>query len=491
MTKQLKNKKTDVEIFREMMLSPTLFIRMMWGLTPEKDNDKFIKGKNITWQQYEIIQSVERAISGEGSKRISIASGHGVGKSTVLSWLVLWFLYCYKDAQVPCTAPTSDQMYDVLWKEVSKWLKKMPDGVQNKYEWTTNYIRVTESPTTWFARAKTARKEAPEALAGIHADHVMMLVDEASGVADEIYNTAEGALTSSDILVILISNPTRISGYFYDTHNNDKDNWQTLQFGSQNSPIVDSKYVNRIVEKHGEDSDEYRIRVLGLFPKEDSIDDKGYVPLLNADKIGFTPDAELTSKRRMGVDPAGQGKDTTEWVVRDNFKAKVVATEKISTPEGIAQKTLTLMEYYGFKAKNASKEIFVDDFGIGSKTVQQLAVAGVQVSAVNVGEPPDDKDRFINKRAEAYWRIKEWLTKGSELIHKDKWDYEIKSNKYKRNLKGKIQMMSKDIMRREGIRSPNRMDALMLTFVDKEELFKKKEAYKQPDWEESHNGLGI
>ena len=107
-------------------------------------------------------------------------------------------------------------MYDVLWKELVKWLKLMPEQIQGLYEWSNTYIRVKERPETWFARAKTARKEAPEALAGVHGDYVMFVIDEASGVPEEIFNTAEGALTSSDILVIMISNPTRLIGYFYE-----------------------------------------------------------------------------------------------------------------------------------------------------------------------------------------------------------------------------------------------------------------------------------
>jgi hypothetical protein len=153
----------------------------------------------------------------------------------------------------------------------------MPKPVREKYEWTNGYIRITESPETWFARAKTARKENPEALAGVHGDFVMYIVDEASGVPEEIFNTAEGALTGDNVLVILISNPTRLIGYFYDSHHKDKESWQTLGFSSIDSPLVDKEYVSRIISKHGEDSDEYKIRVLGEFPREDTMDDKGYI----------------------------------------------------------------------------------------------------------------------------------------------------------------------------------------------------------------------
>ena len=162
---------------------------------------------------------VERALRKESPNRISVASGHGVGKTAVLAWLIIWFLWCFKEAQAPCTAPTSEQMHDILWKELSVWIRKMPEDAQSKFEWTTGYLRIVEHPEAWFARARTARKENPEALAGVHADHVLMVADEASGVLEEIYKTAEGSMTGPNVLVILISNPTRTEGFFYETHN--------------------------------------------------------------------------------------------------------------------------------------------------------------------------------------------------------------------------------------------------------------------------------
>ena len=108
----------DVEKYTEWMDSPKAFIRDMWELTPERDNSKFVKGKNITWQQDDILSAIELAISGKAKKRIAIKSGHGIGKTTTLAWIILWFLFTHLDAQIPCTAPTENQMYDVLWKEL-------------------------------------------------------------------------------------------------------------------------------------------------------------------------------------------------------------------------------------------------------------------------------------------------------------------------------------------------------------------------------------
>lgn len=455
----------DVEIYKKWQKSPRAFVCDMWKLEVERDNSNFIKGKHITWQQDDILQAVEDALANKKPRRIAVKSGHGIGKSTTLAWLILWFLFCYLDAQIPCTAPTENQMYDVLWKEIAKWLKMMPEQIQGLYEWSNTYIRIKERPETWFARAKTARKEAPEALAGVHGEFVMFVIDEASGVPEEIFNTAEGALTNKDILVIMISNPTRLIGYFYEAFHKDARNWQQLSFDSFQSPVVDSEFVTRISEKHGENSDEFKIRVRGEFPSEDGIDEKGFVNLFTADEIKFTQDKNFV-QTRMGIDPSGEGQDETAWAVRDEFKGEIVGTERTSNPKSIAEKTLTLMEKYGSTAKNTT----VDNFGVGANVAQEIALTPFQykVNGLNVGEKSKD-ELFLNIRAEAYYAIKSWFRKGGSLIENENGHQlkdELLTIKFKRNLQGKIQIMSKDEMRKQGIASPNKADAFMLTFTD-------------------------
>lgn len=447
------------EVFRIIHDSPLAFVRVMWGLIPQERWEEFQLGKHITWQQAEILSAVERAIQNKDKKRISIRSGHGIGKSTTLAWLILWFLFTRPFSQVPCTAPTSDQLFDVLWKELAKWIYKLPKEIQTQFEWSTTYIRMKERPETWFARARTARKEAPEALAGIHGEHVLFICDEASGIPEEIYNVAEGALTGEKFLVILISNPTRLTGYFYDTHHRDREAWQTLNFSSLDSPIVEADFAERIVEKHGRDSDEYAIRVLGDFPKADSVDAKGYIPLFSENDLHYTQDATFNGTTRLGIDPAGEGKNKTAYVIRDAFKAKIVGLEEISTPKGIAQRAMGFIKFY----KVPKGEVYVDNFGVGANVVQELAIAGVRVQGVNVGDKAK-QERFLNLRAEAYWNLKEWIRKGGELYWDDRWK-ELLTIKYRPTLANKIQIMPKDEMRKVGLVSPDVADSFSLLFT--------------------------
>lgn len=488
----------DLQFIKTSRVSIRYFILKMWGLTPQPVKPEFakfittalpsdirghmfgpfIKGKHYTWQQNLILIAIEKAATGRGPNRISVRSGHGIGKSTVMSWAILWFLFCWKDAQVPCTAPSTEQMHDILWKEVARWMKLMPLHFAAKYEWQADHIRMVESPETWFARAKTARKETPEALAGVHGDHVMFEIDEGSGVAEEVFNTAEGALTSGNILVLMFSNPTRLIGYFFDSHHTDSAAWQCLGFDSEESPIVDKQFVARIVAKHGIDSDEYKIRVKGIFPLEDGVDDQGYVPLLVEADLRASTKRDLNGRIKFGIDPAGDGDDEAAGIGRDHFRAKTLFLEKRSTPKSIASSALDCMrplEIPGY-------DTWVDNFGEGANVAQEIALSDmenpIRVNGVNVGQDAEDKEMFFDKRAEIAWRMRTWIKAGGEFVDLDKWKEELLSLRYRRTAGkiSKIQLMPKKIMKKLLLnrgKSPNRVDGLMLTFWEDDDFTKK------------------
>ena len=486
-----------------MEKSSLYFIRQIWGLTPQplrqeyiapfkqalasfkdKEWEKFCasitadwyypyeEGKHLTWQQSLILFGVDKAIRGDCSNRISIVSGHGIGKSAVSSLLILWFLFVHPEAQIACTSPGKEQMYDVLWKELKKWIDKAYPPISQMYIWESSHIRMKESPETWFARAKTASKENTEALAGVHADWVMMLCDEASGVDEAIFETMEGALTSGNILVFLVSNGTRANGYFYDTHHKDSARWQNYSFSSLASPRVDQKYVQSIIDKYGEDSVQYAIRVLGLFPKEDGMDDSGYVPLLAPADIhteyDFHKPLTFSPFSILGVDPAGEGDDKTSWVIRDNFKAKKLFEESKSTSKSIAERTLTFMQQYSLRSHN----IVIDSFGVGMDVGKEIALASkgrVNVTTVNTGDKCSsdrDKEIYLNKRAQGFYEARKWMQQGGCIVDEENFKDELLGIRYKRNLAGLIQIMPKlEMKKKYGLKSPNDADAFSLTFL--------------------------
>lgn len=490
-----------------MQKSPIAFVYKAWGLVPQpikpeyqtrmkigllltgqawqnfietvSENwfETFTNGKHITWQQWIILLCVEKAIRREAPHKISVVSGHGVGKTACESWLLLWYLFCLPYAQVPCTAPTASQLFDILWKEVKVWLDRMPKEMAAHYEWTSDHVRMKESPETWFARAKTASKENTEALAGVHGEFVCVLVDEGSGVEEAVYNTAAGALTNENVLVVIISNGTRSIGYFYDSHHKDKHNFQHLNFRSHDSPIVDPRFVDEMEEKHGGESDEYRIRTgdNGGFPKESAMDEQGYVQLLSEFDLHEYVQVEDESRlfvghRIMGIDPSGEGNDEATWGVRDRIKAKIVHSETTTNAKQIGAKTVTLTDVYGIDVENY-RDVVSDSFGVGADVGMEVALITIgkgRITQVNTGEPCDldsDAELYSNKRAECYWKLRQWLRSGGSLVTDKKLKDELLTVRYKRSMNGKIQIEPKKDLKKRGIKSPNRADALSLTFL--------------------------
>lgn len=467
----------DLALIKKALSNPKDFVELIFGITEERDNDKFMKGRHYTWQQSDILDAVSKAHDGTWPKRVAIRSWHGVWKSSSMSWVLLWYLLSHKEAQIACTANTWHQLHDVLWKEVAKWMAKLPPELSNSLDLQRDYIRVIDpkvedSGRKRFARAKTARKEKPEALAWVHGDYVLIIVDEASWVPDEVYNVMEWALTEENIIVVMISNPTRTHWYFYDAFHSDQENRNNLHFTCLQSPLVDNDYVKRISWKHGIESDEYRIRVLGEFPKEDYIDDKWYVNLIMWEKVIYTAETwQWGTSMKLGVDPAWEWKDETARVLRDWLRARLIAKEKTSSTLSIAQKTSTLMFELGITDKN----VYIDNFWVGANVAQELALMWHQVNWVNVWDKAKDTYRFINKRSEAYRAMRERLYSWWELIYKEHRETQLQMIKYRRNLQGRIQMMSKRDIRKAFGDSPDIMDALMLTFYDKKEQYQNDE----------------
>ena len=475
---ELEQREALKEVLRRCQESPLFFIERAFNLIPQELNCQkghdhnfkscyslFEKDKNITWQQAQVLQALADGKAGRSSRRISVASGNNIGKSTIAAWATLWFLLCHEQAQVSVTSPSQSQLYDVLWKECKLWLDKMPLGLRAFYDWQQTHIRMTPSPNTWFARAATARKETPEAFSGIHGENVLLVAEEASAIDDAIYITAEGTLASENSLVLLISNYTRAEGYFHDTFTKNRAYWKNFTFSSAESPLVPQSFLD-IKAAEGLDSDAYRVFVLGLPPHAEGMDEQGFIPLIQQGDLRIVPDeGKMPENAKMGVDVGGEGKNETVWGIRDQFRARIIAREPFSTPKSVAEKTITLMSHYGIM----DGKIYIDNFGVGANVAQELALSPkrLRVQAVNVGQEAMDKKSYINLRAEAYMRFRNWLRSGGELMRNEDWK-QLLSIRYKVETSGKYRIMSKLEMAKRGIKSPDAGDALMLTFLDPE-----------------------
>jgi phage terminase large subunit len=484
---------SDVEIIKHWRKSPLNFIKDVWGLIPQplihavspeldwhfykpEHFEKFVKGKHLTWQQWLIFRAVERGIRFEAPRRISVASGHGIGKSTTESMLKLWFLGSFTDPQVPCTANTGDQLSDVLWKESKKWLNKMPEELANEYDHQSAYIRMKYSPETAFARARTAKKEAPEALAGVHADNVMMLVDEASGICEEVFETAEGALTNNNIFVLLISNPTRLDGYFFETHHKDKENWQHMQFDSRESPIVDWQFVERIKEKYGEDSPQWMVRVVGQFPdaEEDQLIPRSLFDAAAARSVI----RNTLNIRCLGIDVARYGGDRTAFVEKQGNYIGLLKVRKDQDIVASANDATEILR----KARAEGNQfdfVMIDVIGLGAGLFDVLLDRQkngdisdlTTLIPVNVSETAEEENEHANKRVELWFRLKEYLATGYiDPVFRD----DCCSIKFTiPDAKGRNKLEKKEDARERSGQSPDLGDAACLTLVIRNQLRKR------------------
>lgn len=413
--------------------------------------------------------------------RIAIRAGHGVGKTALESWLILWFLFTRPFPRVPVTAPTKQQLMDVLWAEVSKWLERSP-LLKSLFRWRRTRINSVYHPENWFATARTSNK--PENLQGFHEKHLLFIIDEASGVNDEIYEAIEGALTTSGAKLLLCGNPTRTSGKFYEAFHKNRELYYTMKVSCLDlSPRqVSPKYAQRIAKEYGEDSDVYRVRVLGEFPK---VEADVFIPI---DIVEAATMRELfaTEKERrehleenalhIGVDVARFGNDETVIVARIGsvmLKMETYAGQNtMKTTGAVWRLAHDLMKEYN----KTGCYIKVDDDGIGGAVTDRLRelvdeneAEGIEVIDCHNGASAEDSDRYDNWGSEAWAEFRQLLKDGKiTLLDDDQLIGQLTTRKYKITSKGKIRLESKDEMKKRGLRSPDRADAVILAFKDAE-----------------------
>jgi hypothetical protein len=231
-----------------------------------------------------------------------------------MSWVIVWFMTTRPYAKVVCTAPTNRQLHDILVSEISKWLRQ--STVADEFVIHKDIIYHREAPKEWWIRfispsVRATKEEQAETLAGLHGDHLLIVVDEASGVPDPTFVPLEGALTQPDNKVVLIGNMTRNTGYFYDSHFHPSiaDDWFRLHWDSRKSTNVDKSMPEYFAKKYGIDSNVYRIRVEGNPPLQD---DTTLIPLWAAQQcIGNDFEIADDEPLYLGVDVARYGDDSS------------------------------------------------------------------------------------------------------------------------------------------------------------------------------------
>jgi len=397
--------------------------------------------------------------------RVAVRSGHGVGKTALEAWALLWFMFTRPFPKVPCTAPTRQQLYDILWAEAAKWMERAL-VLKPYFEWQKTRIVQRQHPERWFAVARTANK--PENLAGFHEDHLLFIVDEGSGVADSIFETIEGALTTADAKLLICGNPTKNSGEFYDAFFKNRSLYRVRKVACSDSPRVSPEYRKRLVQKYGENSDIVRVRADGEFPKAEP---DTFIPLELVEAATMR-EVELEGPLEIGVDVARFGDDETVLAARVGMKHVRLDVYQgqdtmVTTGRAVAM-AKELMQEYG-KPKCVVK---IDDDGVGGAVTDRLREVvreeGLRIEVIDChnGGVPEDKEHYEDWGSESWAHLRDLLQKGEvELINDEDLVGQLSTRKYTLTSRGKIKLESKKDMKKRGLRSPDRADAVVLAFA--------------------------
>ena len=411
--------------------------------------------------------------------KVSIKSGQGVGKTGLEAAVFLWFITCFPYPRVVATAPTKQQLHDVLWSEISKWMSNSP-LLPQLLKWTKTYVYMIGNEKRWFGVARTATK--PENMQGFHEDNMLFIVDEASGVADPIMEAILGTLSGANNKLLMCGNPTKTTGIFYDSHTRDRALYKCHTVSSIDSNRTNKENINSLIRKYGWDSNVVRVRVRGEFPNQE---DDVFIPLSTIEQCGSRL-FELDENKPLplivfGVDVARFGDDET--VIYRNARGKLKIVQKHRGQDLMKTVGDIVVQY-----KKAIKEfpnylrkiyVNINDTGLGGGVTDRLKEVKREqnlnklcVIPINAAEKIETDTKDGKEAAEHYnnltthmWAVlKELLeNKEIEIENDDETFAQVSSRKYFLASNGKLEIESKKEMKKRGLDSPDRGDALALS----------------------------
>lgn len=422
-------------------------------------------------KQREILEAVR------DHRRVAVRSCHGVGKTAVAAWVLLWFHDVFTDSRIISTAPTFEPgVKDLLWREVRK---AHSDQIGGKLLDT----RLERAPL-WFAAGYST--DQPERFSGHHAGPLLLIVDEASGVHEAIYEASEGYLTSENAKVLLIGNPTRKSGTFYRAFHRQRAGWKTIHISAYDAPCFTGEHVSdvareklvsrRWVEEHrdpatgwGEDSPEFQVRVLGEFPAQDEYSIMSVAKLEAAQSEQRWRALPVDMPVAIVCDVARFGDDETVIGRREGRRLRVLEVYR-------GRDTMTTAGKVLGHARDAWAElrlpvsVVIDDAGVGGGVTDSLAESlreepgDYALVAYNGACSPLNPREYLNRRGEDWFALAEQLDElaldpDDELLIAD-----LLAPRYRLDSKNRRVLESKDETKRRLKRSPDRGDMAVMAF---------------------------
>lgn len=452
-----------VPVYRQ---DPVIFVREVLRFEPDE------------WQS-RALQDLAR------SSKVAIKSGQGVGKTSMEAVALLWFICCFPFPRIVATAPTKQQLHDVLWSEVSKWMNRSP-LLSTLLKWTKTYIYMIGNEKRWFAVARTATK--PENMQGFHEDNMLFIVDEASGVADPIMEAVLGTLSGENNKLLLCGNPTRTSGTFFDAFNSDRALYRCHTVSSADSPRTNKENIESLIRKYGRESNVVLVRVFGEFPRQE---DDVFIGLSLTERGCMTEPEDIPVKSiSFGVDVARYGSNETVIVLNIGGRITLPVTFRgkslmITVGKIVKLYRQIIAEYPKYTGKIV---VNIDDTGLGGGVTDRLEEVKLEeklnrmvIVPVNAaGKVPDDvvengqvkaSDLYDNITTYLWATVKTKLEAGEICLENDnELVAQLSCRKYRLTSRGKIILESKDEMKQRGVESPDRADAVALSCFEKKQF---------------------
>jgi hypothetical protein len=421
------------------------------------------------WQR-EVLTAIRDNLSPQRALRIAVASGHGVGKSALVAWLVLWSLSTCPDARGVVTANTGTQLKTKTWPELAKWYNRFI--ARRWFELGGTYLMGREKghEHTWRADAVVWSKNNTEAFAGLHnkGKRITVIFDEASAVDDSVWEVTEGALTDRDteILWLVFGNPTRNTGSFRECFRKRRDLWRHMKVDSREAAVTNKEQIAQWIADYGEDSDFVKVRVRGDFPE---VADNQLIPV---DLVRAARERKLTEKdvayapKVMGLDIARGGADSSALWLRQGLWARRLFKAQVRDTMLLADRVASAL------VQHKPEALFLDMGAMGAGVYDRLVQLGFgdAVRGIYFGQSAIREDLYVNRRSEMWHGgLLNWLKSGGALPDRGPEGQDVEDDligpEYYYNAKGKLQLESKEEMKARGLPSPDDADALALTFA--------------------------
>ena len=426
------------------------------------------------WQR-EVLQDLADHIKANNGKvdfdtfRMATSSGRGIGKSALVSWLVLWMLTTRIGSTTIVSANSEAQLRSVTWAEITKWLSMAMNTHWFEVsatrvmpaKWLTELVERDLKLGTryWGVEGRLWSAENPDSYAGVHNfSGVMLVFDEASGIDDSIWSVAAGFFTENtpNRFWLAFSNPRRNSGYFYETFHAKRDFWRNKIVDARTVENTDKNVYQQIIDEYGADSSQAHVEVYGQFP---SASDDQFIPSnVVDDAMARERYKDLSAPIVIGVDPARFGADSTVIAVRQGRDIIEIRKHKGDDTMETVGRIIEAIEEYKPALIN------IDEGGLGAGVVDRLKEQRYKIRGVNFANKAKNPMMYGNKRAEMWGDMREWLKSAS--IPKDRYlKTDMISPLMKPDSKGAIFLESKKDMKARGLASPDAADAIALTFA--------------------------